>query len=86
MQDHEVRYALNVKAGRKLRMSFRINLQHNSLSGHVRRGAGDFRGGGATRSAPFRPEVDEHGNRNVLNDLIEERIVDCERFTDWRQG
>ena len=42
-----------------------------SLARHVGSGAGDFRSSHAARTAPFRPEVHQHGDRDMVNDFIE---------------
>ena len=70
-EDDEVGYTTNIEARSQLSVFFRIDFQHYRLARHVDSGAGDFRSSSATGRAPLCPEVHEHGNRYIVNDLIE---------------
>ena len=48
-----------------------IDLKNDGLTGHVRRRARDLRGGGAARTAPVSPEINQDRNTRVLDDVIE---------------
>jgi hypothetical protein len=82
----EIWYATNIEARSKLRISLRIDFYHDRLASHVCGRARDFRSGSVTWPAPLRPEIHEHGHAGILDDFIEQRIVDGERFGNGRQG
>jgi hypothetical protein len=84
-KNHKVRYPSNLKASRKLRVLFRIHLEHNSLPRHVGRGPRDLRRGHLARPAPVRPEIHQHRNLRILNDFIEQRLIRRQRFANRRQ-
>ena len=70
-EDHKIGYTPNIKPRGNSTMFFRVDFQHDGFAGQVGSGAGDFRSSHATRTAPIRPEVHEHGDRDMVNDFIE---------------
>ena len=85
VQDEEIGDAANVVAGGQIMVLIGIHFEHDSLPGKVGGGTGDFGGGHAAGSAPISPEIDEHGDAGVLQDLVEERRVGGEGLIDGRQ-
>ena len=83
-KDGKVRNSPHLVAGRQLRIALRVNLQHNSSSRHFRGGPLNFGSRYATRAAPGGPEVDQHRNASLANDLIELLNIDYHRLVDWR--
>jgi hypothetical protein len=84
-KNDEIRYATHIETCSDLWIFVRIDFEHHSLARHIGRGAGDFRSSHATGAAPFRPEVDEYGNRRILNHFVEQDFIGCERFGNGRQ-
>jgi hypothetical protein len=70
-ENRKVRDAANIEASRECRIFLGIHFQHHSFARHLRRGASHFRSSHAARSAPGRPEIDKHGNGDIVNDFIE---------------
>jgi hypothetical protein len=85
IEDYEIGYAANVVTRGKLRIFFGINFYDYGFAGHVGGGPCHFGSSGAARAAPIGPEIYEYGDGRVLNDFIELRIIDRERFRDGRQ-
>jgi hypothetical protein len=85
-KNDEIGYATHVVTRGNLGVLLRIDLEHDSLAGHVCGRARDFRGGHAAGSAPIRPEIDEYGDLSIPNDLIEQCVIGCQGFSDGRQG
>jgi hypothetical protein len=71
VKDGEIGNATHVVSRRQLRVTLGIDLQHYRLPRQVRRGPRYFRSGHAARSAPCRPEIDQHGHPRLADDLIE---------------
>ena len=83
-KDGKVRNSPHLVAVRQLRIALRVHLQHNGSSPHFRSGPLNFGGRYATRAAPGGPEVDQHRNASLANDLIELLNIDFHRLVDWR--
>ena len=80
----KVRNSPHLVASRQLRIALRVNLQHNGSSRHFRSRPLNFGGRYATRAAPGGPEVDQHRNTSLANDLIELLNIDFHRLVDGR--
>jgi hypothetical protein len=81
----EVRNPSHVESRRKSRLRFRVNLQHHGFAGHIFRRLRHSWCRGAARSAPFRPEIDEHRHRRSLNHLVEQRFIGRQGLRNRRQ-
>ena len=79
-KDDEVGYAADLKAGRELWVGLCVNLQNQSLTGHIGGGAGDLRGGCLARTAPVGPEIDQNRHGGALNHLFKEGGIDPKRL------
>ena len=75
LEDEEIGNAADVVAGGKILVLIRVDFEHDGLPGEVGCGACDFGRGHATWTAPFGPEIDEHGNAGVLENLVEKSGV-----------
>lgn len=69
-KDDEVGYAPNVETRSEARVFVRVDLQYDGMARHLGSGARNFRSSRTTRSAPRRPEIYEHGNLHIFDDLI----------------
>jgi hypothetical protein len=85
-EDYEIGDAANVVALGELRIFFGVDFYHYRSTSHVGSGARNFESRDAAWAAPIGPEIHENGNRRVLNNFIELRIIDGERLRDGRQG
>ena len=74
-----------MEASGKLRVLFRVNLQHYRFARHVSGRSRNFRSRGVTWPAPLSPEVHQYRHWRILQDLIEKRLVRREGLSDWRQ-
>jgi len=85
VEHDEVGDAAHVVTGSKLRVFVRVNFEDDGLSGEVSGGARDFGRGYAAGATPVGPEIDEHGNAGILQDVVEKRGVSCDGLGDRRQ-
>src|ERR1700761_7668826 len=74
-KDCEVGDASDVITGGELWVGFGIHFEDDAFAGDLAGGAFDMRRGHAAGTAPRGPEVDEHGNACVIDDVIEEGAV-----------
>src|SRR5258707_5653364 len=72
-------------ATRQLRVFFRINFDYDGPTPHLSRGSGDLRCGNSTWAAPCCPEIYQHRDARILNNLIELFSIDIERLVHRRQ-
>jgi hypothetical protein len=67
----EVRNSLDLVPCGKLRVLFRVDLEHDAAAREISRGLCDMRRSHPAGAAPGRPEINEHRNLAFVNDLIE---------------
>jgi hypothetical protein len=67
----EVRNSLDVVSRGKFREPFRVDLKHNGSAREVSRDLCNMRRRHPARAAPGSPEINEHGNFAVANNLVE---------------
>ena len=82
----EVRNALDVVPRCELRVPLGVNLEDDGPSGEIAGGLLYVRRGHAARTAPGRPEIHQHGNLAVTNDLIKLRRADLDGLSHRWQG
>ncbi len=63
-------------------MSLGVDLEDDRFPGHILGRARHFRRRRAAGTAPRRPEVHQHGNGRVFDDVVEENRIRRERFRD----
>jgi hypothetical protein len=86
-EDGKVRDAAYGEPSGELLVLIGVDLEDEGATHHVLCGARDLWGGGATRSAPISPEVDQDGNARVLDNLVKERSIDLHGFVErWQRG
>ena len=85
VEHHEVRNPLHAKARGKLRMRFRVDLEHDRLPLHIGRSFRNFRSSGSTGAAPGSPEIHQHGHGCVLHHVVKHGDISSQRLRDWRQ-
>src|ERR1700730_11266824 len=81
----KVRESANPGGSRQRRMFLGIHFQHHSFPRHLRRSAGHFRSSHAAGSTPVRPEIDKHGNGDIVDDFIEQNFVNRQGLGERRQ-
>ncbi len=81
----EIGDAADIVAGGELWMFVGVDFENDGLAGEVGGGAGDFRRSHAAGAAPVGPEIDEHGDACVLEDVVEEPGVGGDGLADRRQ-
>jgi hypothetical protein len=84
-EDGEVGDAAHVVAGGELRVGFGVDLEDEAAAGDFACGVLDVRGGHAAGTTPGGPEVDEHGDAGVGDDVVEERGVGGDGLGDGRE-
>src|SRR5689334_1285644 len=85
LQHDEVRDALHAVARRERGRALRVDLQDDRLAGHLLRDPRDLGRGAPAGRAPCGPEVDEHRDGRLADDLVECRLVGVDRLRDRRE-
>jgi hypothetical protein len=79
----KIRNALDPEVRCKFLIRFRIYLEHKSSARHLMRHSFHFGSGHSARTAPARPEINQHGHLRLANYIRERFGINVERF---RQG
>jgi len=78
--------ALYAETRAEFRVLFGINFQYQGASGHFVRQGFYLGRGHAAGTAPFGPEIDQHRNAGLADDLIEGGGVHVNWLSGWGQG
>src|ERR1700722_6852454 len=85
VEGDEVWDAAHVETRRDFRIAFGIEFDDDGTSGHVSGGASNFRSRDPARPTPRRPEIHQHRDAGILNDFVEDRRINFQRFIQGRQ-
>jgi hypothetical protein len=72
-------------APRQLRVLLSINFDYDGAAPHVGRSPGDLRRGNSAWAAPCCPEIYQHWDARILDNLIELLRIDVQGFVNRRQ-
>ena len=76
-KDRECRNREDAEAFSQLRDTVGVDFDHEGAASHVPCGGLELRRHHAARTAPRRPEVDDHRDRRALNDRVKRGDVGC---------
>src|SRR5690606_2500332 len=77
--------ATDVEFRRKRGRTLRVDLEHERFAGKAFGRLGDGGSGHFAGTAPFRPEINQHGHSGLARYLVEQHVIDVNRGAHRRQ-
>src|SRR5271166_3540284 len=84
-KDGEVWNATHIEPSSQVRIPLRIYLEHDRLSAHLCSSAQNLRSCHPARTTPGGPEIDQHRDARLLDDLVEQLRIYFQRLTNGTQ-
>ena len=85
IEDNEVWDTAYIEAGRQFGITFRIDLHDDGLPGHVCRRTRNLRCRHSAGTTPPSPEIDQHWDASILDNLVEHFRINFQRLVQRRQ-
>jgi hypothetical protein len=85
IEDNEVWDTAYIEAGRQFGITFRIDLHDDGLPGHVCRRTRNLGCRHSAGTTPPSPEIDQHWDASILDNLVEHFRINFQRLVQRRQ-